>query len=117
MIADASFIISFALVSVIGLLAAVVFVQILNGTIEMRGLLVPSPQEMTAQPERLFLLGLTIFAGLAYFSYGLAQGAPNGVMPDIPEDLRTELLAALGGSNAFYLFRKFTFVRGDRNVA
>ena len=112
MIADASFIIGFALVGVTGLLAAVVFVQILNGTIALRGLLVPTPEETSAQPERLLVLGLTIFAGLAYFAYGLAKGAPDGAMPDIPDDLRTELLTALTGSNAFYLFRKFTFVRG-----
>lgn len=112
MIADASFILSLALLAVIGLMAAVVLVQVLDGTIQMRGLLVPSPGETAAQPERLLLLGLTIFAGFAYFSYGLSQGAVNGKMPDIPEDLRTELLAALGGGNALYLFRKFTFVRG-----
>ncbi|HWU63255.1 MAG TPA: hypothetical protein VN112_14655 [Ensifer sp.] len=112
MIADASFILSLALLAVIGLLAAAVLLQLLDGTIEMRGLLLPSPDETEVQPERLLLLGLTIFAGLAYFSYGLSQGAPNGVMPDIPDDLRTELLAALGGGNALYLFRKFTFVRG-----
>ncbi|HZG30771.1 MAG TPA: hypothetical protein VE079_20140 [Ensifer sp.] len=113
MIVDASLIVTVALVGVIGLMAAVVFVQLLNGTIDMRGLLVPSLDEGAAQPERLFLLGITLFAGLAYFSYGLAKGAPDGVMPDIPDDLRSELLAAIGGSNAFYLFRKFTFVRGN----
>ena len=114
LIANACFIMSAALVVVVGLMAAVTVIRLLDGTILMRGLLWPTPGERSVQPDRLILLGITLFAGFAYFAYGLASGAPDGIMPDIPGDLRPDLLTAFGGSHAFYLFRKFTFVRGGR---
>lgn len=111
MIVQASHIISIALIGVIGLLAAVVMVRLFDGTIVLGGMLAHDSAGGTA-PDRILMMGLTLFSAVTYLSYGLAHGASDGTLPDIPDDMRSLLLTAVSGSNAFYLFQKFTFNGG-----
>lgn len=111
MIVEASQIISIAMIGVVGLLAAVVLVRLFDGTIVFDGMLAQDAAG-GATPDRMLMLGLTLVSAFSYFSYGLAHGATDGALPDIPDDMRSLLLTAVSGSNAFYLFQKFTFNRG-----
>lgn len=111
MIVDAAQLIAFATATVVVLLGAVVALKLFNGTIGLKGMLVSAPGG-PVQPDRLLLLGLTVAGAFAYLTYGLAHGVSDGALPDIPEDVRSELLTFLGGGNLYYLVRKYTFERG-----
>lgn len=84
----------------LGLLLAIVAVRVLTGSINTRRLLHGRLDRgrLYFSPERVQLLVLTL--GVAtQFVLAVLDAAPAHRMPDVP----TELLAVVGGSQAFYL--------------
>jgi hypothetical protein len=111
MIVDFTLIITIAVSAVAALMFLIVVIKFLDGTIRLDGLLA-ADSAGNRQSDRLFLLVIAIAGAIAYFIHGLEVGAPHGVLPDIPEDLQSEMLLTFGGSNLVYLVRKFTQNRG-----
>jgi hypothetical protein len=111
MIVDVTLIITIAVSAVAALMFLIVLIKFLDGTVRLDGMLA-SNSGGGRQSDRLLLLVITIAGAIAYFIHGLEVGVLNGSLPDIPDDLRSEMLLTLGGSNVIYLIRKFTQNRG-----
>src|ERR1700682_2265069 len=87
----------------VGSLAAVVGLQILNGRINTKGLFEGQRGDGSRyfSPERIQLLMVTLAAAAKYISSVMAN--PHvGAMPDVPQ----EWLQLMGGSHAVYLARQ-----------
>ena len=84
-------------------MAITVASQMLNGRINTRYMLWGrrNDGERYFSPERVQLLGFTLWAALSYLSQ-VMQNASSGSLPDVP----AETLALLGGSHGLYLGRK-----------
>jgi hypothetical protein len=89
------------LVLVLMLLAAVVVFNLLRGKINTVGL-VRTSTDGSVDPERVLLMIATVMFAFGYLSFGLSSGAPDGSLPDLPD----EIITALGGSNLLYLSGK-----------
>jgi len=102
---DIGFLIQYAVLPWLLLFFAVVAIQILRGDINTRGLLRTRSAGGPIDPERVAILGTTLFAAGSYLLSALHQGAVfdeathSYRMPDVPD----ALLAVLVGSNGIYL--------------
>lgn len=102
---DIGFLIQYAVLPWLLLFFAVVAIQILRGDINTKGLLRTGSESRDIDPERVAILGTTLFAAGSYLVSALHQGAVyieashTYQMPDIPNSL----LVVLGGSNGVYL--------------
>ncbi|CAN7409183.1 hypothetical protein [Neorhizobium sp. LjRoot104] len=90
-----------ALVAALSAFAFVTLLKLLDGSINMSGMLA-NGKDQPNDPERVVMLIGTITGALAYFSYGLKSGVVDGGLPPIPQ----EAAMALGGSNFLYIFGK-----------
>ncbi len=101
---DVGSIIQYAILPWLLLFFAAVALQILRGDINTKGLL-RSHSSGEIDPERVAIMGTTLFAAGAYLLQAFETGAiyvpaTNSYhMPDIPE----ALLVLLGGTNSIYL--------------
>ncbi len=92
---------------VMGLLLAlsgIVFVQLLTGQINTRGLLHRKEGDRSFSPERVQLLLATMAAAFQYLSQVLKDPTH---FPQVPESW----LLLFGGSHALYLARRFYLTR------
>lgn len=102
---DIGFLIQYAVLPWLLLFFAVIAIQILRGDINTTGLLRTRSGSRGIDPERVAILGTTLFAAGSYLVSALHQGAVfveathSYRMPDIPD----ALLVVLGGSNGIYL--------------
>ena len=80
-----------------GGLALIVGFRLLTGRVNIKGLL--NDQSGASSPARLQLLLITL-AGAVYYAALCYQKKTFAAVPD-------QLVAVLGGSNAFYVVRKF----------
>lgn len=99
--ADFSFVATITLVAVLTAFAFVILMKLLDGSINMSGMLAAT-QGQANDPERVLMLIGTITGAAAYFSYGLKTGVVDGALPPVPQ----EAVMALGGSNFLYIFGK-----------
>ena len=90
-------------------LALIVIYQVLNGTINVNGLLRDKGGDRGFSPGRLQLLVLTILSASYYFLLVL-DNPGSAKFPPIP----AELLLVLGGSNSFFLASKLYSLFRDR---
>jgi hypothetical protein len=90
----------FEIVGFLYALAAVVVFQMLNGRINVTGLLSQKGRSNETSPERIQLLLATLAAGASYL--GQVVHSANGQLPEISNTW----LYLMGGSSGIYTLRK-----------